>query len=170
MEIEQKTKAKILLQYLGRLAIDISKEEWATLKAEFPIFESVLVWASPKDLQRIGTYLLLAFGRKTYQFYYTYQLVDDFLGKGEEGDEKGTFYDLTTPVLVLMHTVSTMENRQLEALVAHTVEQRNLERRITIVLTEARLPKVEETFRLRELRTVSRVATFVPKKTVRDEI
>lgn len=148
MDISEEAKRKILKQYLGKFATKISAEEWASYKAANPKLVTIYKLASPEALKIFGACALLAHGKQSYRMYYSYELVDAFLGNKPLGQEEGdgTFYDSATPLLILYHSRNTMENRQLENMLCHCIERRALEGKVTVVLTEVSLPKVDALF------------------------
>lgn len=143
-KIPKDTQTKILKSYLGKFSTPIPDKEIELFREHFKKRSPVFVVGKPEFLKRVGCYFLLEFGQVRWKFHYTYELVDVFLGNDEE--EK-TFYDDSVPFLILWHMKNTMANRQLEPMVLHTVSQRVLNKKPTLVLSESALPKVSAYFR-----------------------
>lgn len=150
LAIPEPEKKKILKHYLGRLAVGLTLETQRIFSEKFKKQGSVYAVGNPRFLRSVGCYLLLAFGMQKHRFVFSYELVDAFLGAktvDEDPEENRVFYDTQTPLLVIYHMGNTMENRQLENMVCHTITQRHLEDKPTIVLSEVRLQKVEAVFK-----------------------
>lgn len=147
-EISPEQKDRILRQYLGRFYGKVEPSVSALFSSE--VSSACVVWAKgrPQFLRQIGACYLLKFGKLQYRFRLTYEIVDTFLGKTPDGSEGSeTFYDTVSSYLILYHMGSTMENKQLQNMVCHTIAQRKLEGKPTLVLSEVSLPQVEGTIR-----------------------
>jgi len=162
--ISDSDKRKILSAYLGNYSIPIPSTSTEELRKNFPKRETHLVQGTPHSLKTIGCYFLLEFGQVRYRSIFSYEIVEVFLGNMEEDR---TFCDDQTPFLIIYHTRSTMQNRQLEPMIIHTVGQRQRMNRPTLVLTESRIKEVETFFRSSNLKVD---VTFSIKETFQDVI
>lgn len=152
--ITDDVKRKILKVYLGNFYGSLSSEEVGKFKGMFPKMETVMVRdRSAVSLKKAALFHLLAFGKQSYRLLYTYNLVDFYLKTPVEGqDDEQTFYDTTSQFLIMYHMANTMENRQLENMVCHTLNLRLLERKPTLMLIESPLPQVRNWFAANKLR------------------
>lgn len=150
--IADDTKRKILKAYLGPFYGHVSEGEMEEFKRIYPTLKTTCVFCRKKiALLKTGCYFLLAYGKQNYRFLYTYNLIDFFLKTAVSGEEEDqTFYDTTSGLLILYHMANTMENRQLENLVCHTLSQRFIEKKPTLFLSECALPQVRNWFQLNE--------------------
>lgn len=138
----------VLSQYLGpQFSVNLNLDEVKGFRKVFPSLRSAFIQGRQRRLRALGCYHLLEWGWQKYRLLNSYQLVDMFLSTGQTEAEAESFYDIEVPLLVVYHMAGTMENRQLENLVSHTVSQRNIMGLKTIVMAEVDLPKVENQYR-----------------------
>lgn len=57
-----------------------------------------------------------------------------------------TFYSFEEQLVVVYHFKRTVDNKQLENLIAHLVSSRSLHHKPTLVLSEIELPSVRQAF------------------------
>lgn len=139
VDLGDKKVVALLKFYLGRFFVRTPSVYLDRFKKEFRDYGSVIATGDADFLRYVGCYFLLYSGRKTYREMTTYDLIETYLGRQDEGER---FYDIETELLVLTHLRTTMENRQLENLVVHTMGQREMMGKKTLVLLEEQLPQV----------------------------
>ena len=136
----------ILKHYLGaQYGVRLFPTDIAEFRKKFPRLRSAFIRARQPKLRAIGCYHLMEWGWQKYRHLFTYQFVDMYLSTGTPEGEGETFHDTETPLLLIYHMAGTMENKQLENLVAHTISQRNVLGLRTHILAETPPPKVEAT-------------------------
>lgn len=143
VDIGDKKIVDLLKFYLGRFFVKIPAPLLGRLKSEVTDYGSVVATGDMSFLKCVGSYMLLTFGRKGHREMSTYDLIEVYLGRVEGEEEGSRFYDVETELLILTHLRATMENRQLENLVIHTMGQRALAGKHTLLLLEANLPQVQ---------------------------
>lgn len=138
--ISLEEKKNILKTYLYPFHKNPSKSMRDFCKKTFSCIQSFYFCSSPENLNQLIVYELLSHGYQSWKYVTSYDLVESFLGNNEDNKE---FLDKSSSLLVVYHFKSTMENRRLEDLLSHTISLRDLEGKLTIVLTEVDLPKVK---------------------------
>lgn len=139
--IPEENKKRILKYYLRPFLQKVTQKELEDLKVKYPKLESCYVVGGAIYLRKVGLHFLLSFGRQTYQYKSTYEVIDAFLGNSDE--EHKSFYEMSDPLLFLYHMKNTMTNKRLEEIVNHVVSYRRQEGKLTIVLAETKLSQVE---------------------------
>jgi len=145
VDISDKERLIILKHYLGKFCCRIDPKVRKELSERITKPVSYYIRGTQDFLKQAACFYLLSFGQQQYRSLYTYEIVDLFLGNHQAGDETEgqAFYDTETPLLIIYHMASTMENRQLENMTGHTITQRQLEGKQSLVLSECVLPKIE---------------------------
>lgn len=141
--ISKEEKKNIIRTYLRPFLSKPSSEIRELCKKELKNIDSFYVCSDRTTLSQVIVFELLSHGYQNWKYINSYDLVETFLGNDEENKE---FLDRNTNLLVVYHSKSTMENKRLEDLLIHTVEYRNLESLMTIVLTEVELNKVRSVY------------------------
>lgn len=108
----------------------------------------------PEEFLRIvGSYYLLNWGRKSWSLKRTYDFVEDYLDKQEEG---GSLTTDTEGTLCILHVKNTMNNKQLDNMVLHVLENRRIKGLATCFFAEERIKRVYDFYMANKLNIVKR--------------
>lgn len=154
-------KLKIFKSYLGIFFKSIiSDKEKLTLKKIYPEIQDCFVTGSRENLLKFGQYVLLNFNkRQKYKFILAYDIIFNFFEEGniqessnpdQESDQMGWF-DTAVPLYFVLYLNNTPKNKMLDPALSYFVQNRKLQGKTTIILSELRdIPEVTSQFDMDE--------------------
>lgn len=131
-------KIRMLRTYLGQFYVTVPVEIRKLLHAKIPQKGlTVYVESDIEFLKQVAAWYLLKWGEQAHVVETTYDVLNRFLGISDsDEDSKLPFANTTTSLLILMHMEYTVPNKRLPDVIAHTVENRQLVGKPTLVLSQ----------------------------------
>jgi hypothetical protein len=138
-----KNEAKrIFDSYLGifKKAV-IEPSDKIKFKTIYPELQDAYVTGSRENLLKFGQYVLLNFGRQKYKFILAYDIIFSFFEEGNisegaaESDPMGWF-DTAIDLYIVLWMANTPKNKMLEPSLSYFIQNRKLQGKTTIVLSE----------------------------------
>lgn len=144
--ITEDEKRTILVRYLGHFAVNVGGAEKAKIRAMLPEQPTTHVIESLDRtfLRKYTCLFLLQYGRLNYRFVNSYDLVDRYFNNSDDDDSHPAFHQYSQPILVLLLDDTAPTNKIHHELITHTVAQRLLEKKHTLILTQRAFPILEK--------------------------